>query len=339
MSKDLDWKNLSFSYMETDAFVKVEYKNGAWQEITECNNPMVSMHIAATSLHYGQECFEGMKVFTMKDGTIASFRPEENAKRLYDSAERMVMEPVSIDLFMKAVNKVVNLNRDFVPPYGTGASMYVRPLLLGASPHVGVNPSEDYDFYVLVMPVGPYYKDGFIPIRAFVQEEYDRAAPSGVGHVKAGGNYGAGMKAFKVGKEKGYPICLFLDSATHTYIDEFNTSNFIGITRDNKYITPQSPSILPSITNKSLLTLAEDLGLTVERRPVSVDELDQFVEVGACGTAAVITPICSITYKDKIFTFGEEGVAGETLTKLYNQLQGIQYGEVEDTHGWMVPID
>ncbi len=339
MSVNLDWKNLSFSYMDTGSFVKISFKDGAWQEIELCTNPQVTMHIASTCLHYGQECFEGLKVFTLKDGSIASFRPEENALRLIDSAERLVMEPPPVELFMAAMKKAVHENRDYVPPYGTGASMYVRPLLLGSSPHVGVNPSENYDFYMLVMPVGPYYKNGFLPISAFVQEAYDRAAPSGVGHVKAGGNYGAGMKAFKVGKEKGFPICLFLDSATHSYIDEFNTSNFIGITKDNKYITPDSPSILPSITNKSLQVLAKDCGLTVEKRPIHVDELDTFVEVGACGTAAVITPIYSITRGDKTYTYGEKDNAGETLTKLYNELQGIQYGDIEDRHNWMIPID
>ncbi|MBD3314877.1 MAG: branched-chain amino acid aminotransferase [Chitinivibrionales bacterium] len=339
MARRIDWKNLGFAYKDTGAYVKAEYKNGAWGEVEVCSDPYLNLHVAATCLHYGQACFEGLKVFCGKEGSIAAFRPDENAQRLIDTAHRVVMKPPPKELFLEAVDKVVELNREFVPPYGTGASLYLRPLLIGSSPHVGVHPSEEYIFLVLAMPVGPYYKDGFYPVKAYVQEEFDRAAPHGVGNVKVAGNYAAGMKGDMSGKEKGFPICLYLDSATHSYIDEFGTSNFLAITDDgSRYVTPDSSSVLPSITNKSLQRIARDFGLSVERRPVPVTELERFSEVGACGTAAVITPIYSITHGDKNYTFGREDRAGEMLTRLYKEIQGIQYGEIEDRHGWMREI-
>ncbi len=339
MGTHIDWANLGFQYMKTNSFVKIDYKNGAWQDIESCQDPNINLHIGATCLHYGQACFEGLKAFTMQDGSIATFRPRENALRQMDSAQRLVMEPPPVDLFMETVNTVIRQNIEYVPPYGTGASLYIRPLLLGTSPQVGVKPSEEYHFYVLVMPVGPYYKDGFFPIQAYIQEKYDRAAPLGIGNIKAGGNYAAGMKGDKDAKGRGFPACLYLDSTEHTYIDEFSAANFIGITKDKRFITPKSASILPSITNKSLQVLAEDFGFTVERRPIPFTEIDQFTEVGACGTAAVITPICSITHGDREYTFGNQEQAGETLTRLFNELQGIQYGDIEDRHGWMESVE
>lgn len=338
MKKKIDWKNIGFSYMDTGCYVKAEYKNGRWHDIKPCKNPMIPLHLAATCMHYGQACFEGLKAFTRKDGTVACFRPQENAQRMIVTARRLLMEPPSAELFLEAVITAVKKNPAYMPPYGTGASLYVRPLLIGTSPHVGLHPSEEYAFFVLVTPVGPYYKNGFYPIKAVIQQDYDRAAPRGVGNVKVAGNYAAGMKPDFEAKAQGYPISLYLDAATRTYIDEFSTSNFIAITGDNKYVTPVSTSILSSITNKSLQELAKDFGLTVEKRQVHVSELGYFKEVGACGTAAVITPICSITHGNKVFTFGNEKKAGETLTRLYKELQAIQYGEVEDRHEWMVPV-
>lgn len=336
--ENIDWGNIGFTYMDTGSFVRAEYKNGRWHDIAMCSDPSISLHVAATCLHYGQACFEGLKAFTQKDGTIASFRPDENSKRLDRTARRLLMEPPPMALFLEAVNTVIKHNQAYVPPYGTGASLYVRPFLIGSSPHIGLHSSEDYLFFALAMPVGPYYKDGFFPVEAYIQDDYDRAAARGVGHVKAAGNYAAGLKPDMEGREKGYPICLYLDSLTHSYIDEFGTSNFFGITSDKKYVTPKSPSILSSITNQSLQVLSEDFGLTVERRPVHVSELEQFIEVGACGTAAVITPIYSITRGDRRYTFGDKDEAGHMLTKLYNELRGIQYGEVADRHGWMARI-
>ena len=333
--KNIDWKNLSFGWMETGAFLRCHFDGTSWSEPEVLSDPMISIHVAATALHYGQAAFEGMKAFTMKDGRIACFRPEENARRMARTADRILMEPVPEELFLAAVDKVIELNREFVPPYGTGASLYIRPVLFGSGPRIGVQPAETYDFYVLAMPVGPYYKDGFKPVKAMVQEDYDRAAPKGTGSVKVAGNYAAGMLADKKGKQKGYPISMYLDSAEHKYVDEFGTSNFIGITKDGKFVTPDSSSILPSVTRISLMQLAADLGMPVEARRVAFDELPNFAEVGACGTAAVITPVYSITREENTLTFGKESEAGAILTKLFTELQGIQYGDVADRHGWM----
>jgi len=338
MKRDIDWKNLGFSYLDTGMYVKASFKDGVWQKPVECNDVKIDLHVAAGCLHYGQACFEGLKAFTQKNGTVSVFRPEENAKRMVTSAKRLMMEPPPVDLFMDAVCMAIKLNMDWVPPYGTGASLYLRPLLIGTSPRVGVQACDEYDLYVLAMPVGPYYKNGFMPVKALLQNKYDRAAPLGTGSIKASGNYAAGMMGDYDGKEKGFPICLYADASEHKYIDEFGSSNFIAITADNKYVTPNSKSILSSITNNSLQVLAQDLGLTVEKRQIAIDELDSFVEVGACGTAASITPVGSVTTDSKIYQFGSEDCAGDVLTKLYNQIQGIQYGEIEDHYNWNYEI-
>ena len=339
MLPKIEWQNLGFKYMKTDNYVRADYHDGKWGSLQICQDTTLHMHIAATCFHYGQACFEGMKAFRQADGSISVFRPQENARRMADTANRLMMQSVPEELFLDAVTTVIKNNTDWVPPYGTGASLYLRPLLIGSSAHIGVYPSEDYIFLVLCMPVGPYYKNGFFPVKAYIQEKYDRAAPRGVGNVKAAGNYAAGMLGDYDGKDKGYPVCLYLDSASHTYIDEFGTSNFFGITKDNKYITPDSDTVLPSITNKSLQVIAEDFGMPVERRPVPLSELHELAEVGACGTAAVITPVYSITHGEQVYTFGEEHKAGETLTRLFRQIQGIQYGELEDKHEWMVKVE
>jgi branched-chain amino acid aminotransferase len=338
MALQIDWKNLSFKYMQTDSYVRIDYTNGKWGSIQVCKDPMMQLHVAATCLHYGQACFEGLKAFSQEDGSIVIFRPDENARRMNDTANRLMMIAPPVELFTEAVKTVVLENKEWVPPYGTGASLYLRPLLIGASPHVGIHPSEDYIFILLCMPVGPYYKNGFFPVKALVQEAYDRAAPHGVGNVKAAGNYASGMMGDFSGKDAGYPISLYLDSSSHKYIDEFGTSNFFGITKDNCYVTPASSSILPSITNKSLQVIAADMGMNVECRPILFDEIANFAEIGACGTAAVITPVYSVTRGDKTYTFGSEGQAGAVLTKLFKAIQGIQYGEIEDRHNWLYKI-
>jgi branched-chain amino acid aminotransferase len=339
MAKNIDWKNLGFQYMQTEKYVKCEFRNGKWGSVETCADPHITLHIAATCLHYGQACFEGLKAFCRKDGAVAMFRPDENAKRLISSARRLVMEPPPQELFLSAAEKLIKLNKSYVPPYGTGASLYLRPLLIGSSPHIGVHPSEEYVFIMLATPMGPYYRNGFYPVKAYVQEQYDRAAPRGVGNIKAGGNYAAGMMGDLDGKEKGYPICLYLDSASRKYIDEFGTSNFLAITRKGAYVTPDSSSVLPSVTNMSLQTIARDFGCAVERRKVPVTELAQFAEAGACGTAVVITPVYSIQHGKKLYTFGKEHEAGPTLTKLYNEITGIQCGEIEDRHHWMYKVE
>jgi len=337
MAPQLDWQSLGFQYVQTDCYMRADFTNGGWGVIQVCTDPNFSIHVGAASLHYGQSCFEGLKAFRLKDGSARLFRPQENAKRMASSAFRLVMDPVPEELFLEACKQVVRLNRDWLPPYGTGASMYLRPILFGTSPRVGIAPSDDYTFLVLGMPVGPYYKEGFFPVKAMVQENYDRAAPKGVGKTKAAGNYAAGLLGDIEAKKAGYSISLYLDSGTHTCIDEFGTSNFIGITRDHVYVTPESDSILCSVTNKSLQQLATDFGLKVERRSIRISELPDFAEVGACGTAAVITPVHSIRHGDRVYTFGKEDEAGPVLTRLFKELLAIQNGETPDRHGWMVP--
>lgn len=338
MTPTIDWSNLGFQYTQTRSFVCINYTDGEWGEIQVCTDPTISLHIAATCLHYGQACFEGLKAFRQADGSIAVFRPEENAQRMIRTADRVMMVAPTIDIFIEAIRKVILDNENWVPPYGTGASLYLRPFLIGTSPHVGVHPSENYTFMILCMPVGPYYKNGFFPVKAYIQEQYDRAAPRGVGNVKVAGNYAAGMRGDFDGKAKGYPICLYLDPAQYKYIDEFGTSNFFAIKKNNKYVTPVSSSILPSITNLSLQVLASDFGMKVDCRQIPVEELTEFIEVGACGTAAVITPVYSIVRGQTTYTFGKEHQAGETLTRFFKEIQGIQYGEIEDRHNWMLKI-
>lgn len=331
---DIDWKNLDFAIRPTVGSIRVDYDGEKWSEPQVMREETISLHIGAQALHYGQACFEGLKAFALKDGGVGLFRPEMNARRMLASAERICMTAPSEALFVEACLKAVELNRDYVPPYGTGASLYLRPLLIGTEPMLPVMPSSTFTFIVMVSPVGPYYKNGFSPVDALILEGYDRAAPRGTGQSKVAGNYAASLKSTLEAKARGFPINLYLDAREGKYIDEFGTSNFIAITRDNQYLTPDSPSILPSITNDSLRQLAADMGLSVVQQPIPVDDLEQFVEVGACGTAAIITPIASVTYGQKKITFGN-GAAGPVLTRLYEELQSIQYGEVADRHGWM----
>ncbi|MBF0431319.1 MAG: branched-chain amino acid aminotransferase [Fibrobacteria bacterium] len=334
---DMDWTNLGFNYLPTKAFVQADYADGAWSAPTLNTEPYLSMHISANCFHYGQACFEGLKAFRTKEGKAVIFRPDMGAKRMILSGERICMQPPSEELFIEACKMAVKENIDYLPPYGTGASLYMRPFLIGTQPIIGVNPSDTYTFIVFVTPVGPYYKEGFSPVNALVVEGFDRAAAQGTGRTKVAGNYAASLKPGIQAKKKGFPIVLYTDPVEHKYIDEFGTSNFIGIT-DDEYQTPDSPSILQSITNNSLQTLSKEYGLTPVKMPIPLDEVDRFKEVGACGTAAVITPIYSITKGDKVWTFGDEHKAGKTLTKLYEHLQGIQYGERDDSYNWLIEV-
>ena len=335
---NIDWKNLSFGYMKTDYNVRTYYRNGKWGSLELSSSEHIDIHIAATSLHYGQEAFEGMKAFMGKDGKIRLFRWEENAKRMQMSARGILMAEVPTEVFKKAIFKVVRMNKRFVPPYGSGASLYIRPLLFGTGAEVGVKPADEYLFMVFVTPVGPYFKEGFRPVKMLLTKEFDRAAPQGTGKFKVGGNYAASLTSMKKAHEKGFANVLFLDSKEKKYIDECGPANFFGI-KDNTYITPKSDSILPSITNKSLITLAEDMGLKTERRPVEENELGSFDEVGACGTAAVISPIGKIVDDEtgKEFNYGTE--PGPISTKLYNKLIAIQTGDEEDKFGWVEVVD
>ena len=338
--QDLNWSKLPFAYIKTPYNVRCTYKDGKWGNIEISESEHINIHMAATVLHYGQEAFEGMKAYRGKDEQIRLFRWKDNSERLQNSAEGIFMAKVNDELFFNMVSKVVELNKDFVPPFGTGAALYIRPFLFGSGPKVGVQPSEEYTFVVFVTPVGPYFKEGFNPVKIAVVRDSDRAAPLGTGHIKVGGNYAASLKGVERAHEAGCGAPLYLDCVEKKYIDEIGAANFFGI-KNNTYITPESPSILPSITNKSLIQLAEFLGYKTERRPVEFDELSSFEEVGACGTAAVISPIGEIKDLDtgKAYKYCENGKPGPVTTKLYDTLVGIQYGEIADPFNWVTILD
>jgi branched-chain amino acid aminotransferase len=335
----LNWSELEFQYLPTNGYVQANYAAGRWSGLEVRTEPYLSMHIAANCLHYGQACFEGLKAFRTRDNTIVIFRPDENARRLALSADRLCMACPSEALFNEACITAVKINREFVPPYGSGASLYIRPVLIGTEPTIGIKPSSTYAFIVLVTPVGPYYKKGFKPVDAVIIDEYDRAAPLGTGRAKMGGNYAASLKPDALAHAKGFPIVLYTDAREHKYVEEFGTSNFIGITPAGEYKTPDSTSILQSITNKSLQVLAADMGLDVKREQIPVLALVQFSEAGSCGTASVITPVHAVHYRDQVFRFGRPDVPGEVLTRLYKELQGIQYGDIADRHGWLTEVE
>lgn len=338
--EQIDWGNIGFGYMKTDFNIRCTYSNGAWGQLEVHESEFLSLHMAATSLHYGQESFEGLKAFRGKDGKIRVFRMKDNALRMQDSSEGTLMAKVPVEVFEEAVLKAVKLNERFVPPYESGASLYIRPVLFGSGPQVGVKPSEEYMFIVFVTPVGPYFKGGFQTTPFVIMREYDRSAPLGMGKYKVGGNYAASLVAGQKAHELGYSNIFYLDAREKKYIDECGAANFFGI-KDNTYVTPKSTSILPSITNKSLMVLAADLGLKVEQRAVPVEELATFEEAGACGTAAVISPIERIDdYDMKIsYMFSPDGKPGPISDKLYHKLRGIQYGDEPDTHGWVTIVE
>lgn len=336
----IDWKNLSFGYMKTDYNVRSYFKDGKWSSPQETTSESIELHMAATCLHYGQEAFEGLKAFRGKDGKIRIFRMRENALRMQSSCRGILMEELPINIFEETVLKAVKLNEKFIPPYGSGASLYIRPLLIGTSPQVGVKPSQEYLFVVFVTPVGPYFKEGFKPTPLVILRSFDRAAPQGTGTFKIGGNYAASLVAGEKAHQMGYSAVLYLDPKEKKYIDEGGPANFFGI-KNNTYITPQSSSILPSITNMSLMQLAKDMGINVERRQVSEDELATFEEAGICGTAAVISPIERIDdiEENKSYKFSTNGQAGPISTKLYNKLQAIQNGDEQDLHYWVTIVE
>lgn len=340
MTKDIDWGNLPFSYIKTNGSIRCSYKDGVWGSIETSSEETINLHMAATCLHYGQECFEGMKAYRGKDGKVRIFRWEENAKRMQRSAEYILMPEIPEQLFHDMLIKAVTLNEEFVPPFGTGATLYIRPLLIGTSAQVGLNTATEYLFIIFVTPVGPYFKGGFSPVDLLIDRRYDRAAPLGTGTIKIGGNYAASLKATKGAKEKGYSAILYLDPKEKQYIDECGPANFFAI-RGNKYITPESSSILPSITNMSLQQLAAHLGYEVEKRPVHISELSTFDEVGACGTAAVVSPVGRIDDPENnvSYNFAPDGKPGKISTQLYNLLTGIQFGEVADPFGWVTIVE
>ena len=336
----IDWSNLSFGYIKTDYNVRCYFKNDAWGDIETSQSEYINLHMAATSLHYGQEAFEGLKAFRGKDGKIRIFRLEENAARLQSTCRGILMPELPTEKFREAVIKVVKLNERFVPPYESGASLYIRPLLIGTSAQVGVHPATEYLFMIFVTPVGPYFKGGFSTNPYVIIRQFDRSAPLGTGTYKVGGNYAASLRANKMAHDLGYSCEFYLDAKEKKYIDECGAANFFGI-KDNTYITPQSTSILPSITNKSLMQLAQDMGMKVEHRQIPEEELSTFEEAGACGTAAVISPIQRIDdlENNKSYVISKDGKPGPICTKLYNKLRAIQYGDEADPYGWVTVIE
>lgn len=340
MDKELDWSHLSFGYIPTDCNVRCCFRDGKWGDIEVSQSETIDLHIAATCLHYGQEIFEGLKAFRGKDGKIRVFRLEENARRIIESAKGIMMEPVPVELFTEMVKKVVKLNERFVPPYGSGASLYIRPLEIGISAQVGVKPAREYMFIILVTPVGPYFKEGFKPTNICIMREFDRVAPKGTGRWKVGGNYAASLEAGEKAHSLGYSAVLYLDPKEKKYLDECGPANFFAI-KGGKYITPASESILPSITNKSLMQLARDMGIEVEARHIPIEELAEIDEAAACGTAAVASPVAEIDDLDTgvKYVVSKDGQPGPITTALYNRLRAIQLGEEPDVHGWNTIID
>jgi len=310
------------------------------RELEITDSEMINLHMAATCLHYGQESFEGLKAFKGKDGKVRIFRMKENALRMQSSCRGILMQELPVEIFEKAVVEAVKKNIRFVPPYESGASLYIRPLLIGISPQVGVKPATDYLFMVFVTPVGPYFKEGFKTTAVGIFRGYDRVAPLGTGTYKIGGNYAAGLAAGERAHQMGYSAVLYLDAKEKKYLDECGPANFFGI-KENTYVTPLSESILPSITNMSLIQLAEEIGLKVERREVPVEELSTFEEAGMCGTAAVISPIGRIDDVDekKSYSFSNDGNPGPVSLRLYNKLRAIQYGDEPDKYNWVTVIE
>ena len=336
---NIDWENLPFGYVKTDYNVRCYYRGGEWGEIETSSSENIEIHMAASSLHYGQEAFEGLKAFRCKDGKIRLFRPDENAARMQSTSRGIMMPEMPTDKFIEMCKRVVKLNERFIPPYGTGASLYLRPLLIGTGITVGVKPADEYLFMIFVTPVGPYFKGGFKANPYVITRKYDRSAPLGTGIYKVGGNYAASLKAHVEACHGGQYACEFyLDAKEKKYVDEAGAANFFGI-KDGVYVTPKSTSILPSITNKSLMQVAEDLGIKAERRPIALEELKDFQEAGACGTAAVISPISRLDDPETghSYVFGDQ--PGPISTKLYERLRAIQLGEYEDTHNWNVIVD
>lgn len=338
--KNIDWSNLGFGYVKTDKRFVSNYKNGAWDDGVLTEDDTITISECAGVLQYAQTIFEGLKAYTTENGQIVVFRPDLNAERMEQSALRLEMPAFPQDRFVDAVKQVVKVNAAFVPPYGTGATLYLRPYMFGSNPVIGVKPAEEYQFRIFATPVGPYFKGGAKPVTIKVSD-FDRAAPHGTGHIKAGLNYAMSLHAIVTAHKEGYDENMYLDATTRTKVEETGGANFIFVTKDNTVVIPKSPSILPSITRRSLAVIAKDyLGLKVEEREVLFDEVKDFAEAGLCGTAAVISPV------GKIVDHGKEiclpsGMAemGPTTKKLYDTLTGIQMGRIESPKGWIEVIE
>ena len=334
--KDIDWGSLGFGYIKTDKRYVATYKDGAWDNGAIIDDDMITMSECACVLQYAQTIFEGIKAYTTEDGRVVTFRPDLNAERFINSAKRMEMPVLPKEQFIDSVKQVVKANEAFVPPYGTGATLYIRPYMFGINPVIGVKPATEFQYRVFTTPVGPYFKGGAKPITIRVSD-FDRAAPRGTGNIKAGLNYAMSLYAIVDAHNQGFDENMYLDPQTRTKVEETGGANFLFITKDGKVVTPKSDSILPSVTRRSLMYVAEHyLGLEVEEREVYLDELSDFAECGLCGTAAVISPIQRIDdpEKGKSYVFSEDGKPGPISTMLYNKLRGVQYGIEPDVHGW-----
>lgn len=337
--KNIDWANLGFGYVQTDKRFVANFKDGKWDAGQMTEDANVVINECAGVLQYAQTIFEGMKAYTTEDGRIVTFRPDLNAARMADSARRLEMPVFPEDKFVEAVVETVKENAAYVPPYGSGATLYIRPYMFGSSSVIGVKPAEEYQFRVFTTPVGPYFKGGVKPLTIRVSD-FDRAAPHGTGHIKAGLNYAMSLHAIMTAHEEGYDENMYLDAATRTKVEETGGANFLFVTKDNKVVTPKSDSILPSITRRSLMVVAKEyLGLEVEEREVYLDELEDFAECGLCGTAAVISPVGKIVDhgKEICFPSGMDDM-GPITKKLYDTLTGIQMGRIEAPEGWLVEI-
>lgn len=335
---NIDWSKLGFKYIKTDKRYMSRWKDGKWDEGQLVEDNMFSINEASPALYYGQQCFEGLKAYRTKSGQIQLFRPDANARRLQNSCKRLLMPEIPVEKFIDACVQVVKANEAYVPPYGTGGTLYIRPYIIGVGDTIAVEPAPEYIFRVFCHPVGPYFKGGMAPVN-FAVTDYDRAAPNGTGAAKVGGNYAGSLIAHEIAAKNGFADCIYLDPATHTKMEEVGSANFFGITKDNKFVTPKSPSILPSITKFSLIHIAKEyLGMEVEERDVYMDNLGEFEEAGAMGTAAVITPIGGIEYKGKLHVFYSETEVGPVTKKLYETLYGIQFGDIKAPEGWILPV-
>ena len=338
--KNIDWSNLGFSYLKTDKRFVSNYKDGKWDDGSLTSDANVVLNECAGVFQYAQTVFEGLKAYTTEDGRIVTFRPDLNAERMMDSAKRLEMPAFPKDRFLDAVTQTVKANAAWVPPFGSGATLYVRPYMLGSSPVIGVSPAKEYQFRILTTPVGPYFKGGAKPITIKVSD-FDRAAPNGTGHIKAGLNYAMSLHAIVTAHEEGYAENMYLDAATRTKVEETGGANFVFVTKDKKIVTPKSSSILPSITRRSLLYVAKEyLGLETEEREVPLEEVPEFSECGLCGTAAVVSPVGKIVDhgKEICFASGMDEM-GPVLKQLYDTLTGIQMGRIEAPKGWIHVIE
>lgn len=337
---NIDWKNLGFGYHKTEARYVSNYKDGKWDEGCITSDGMVTIPESAGVLHYCQTCFEGLKAYRTEDNHVVVFRPEMNALRLIDSAKRLEMPIISVDKFIDAVEKVVKANIDYVPPYGLGATLYLRPVLFATGAVMGVKPADEYQFRIFASPVGPYFKNASDSSIVIKVSDFDRAAPNGTGHIKAGLNYAMSLHPYVIAHQEGFNENLYLDPKTRTKVEETGGANFFFVTKDNKVVTPKSNTILPSITRRSLMEIAKRLGYDVEEREVYLSELGDFVECGLCGTAAIISPVKAVNDhgKEIVFANSQHG-HGPVSKRLYETLTGMQFGKIQAPEGWIKIIE